>query len=139
MNTAGCADTRPLAQWVGTVEQAVTVLTHRTRPAVGELSDPAEGAEVLAGIAAATGILPQLLDQLAGWLGSQHHAGRLRIDSDARPPDVGQAVHAAAAALAHAADCLHRASHAIDAAHQHAARLAANDGGDGGDSERSQR
>jgi hypothetical protein len=65
---AGSAATRSIGQWADDAVQAVRVLDHRTRPATGELTDPADPAEVIAGLAALAGMLPQLLDQLAGWL-----------------------------------------------------------------------
>lgn len=128
---SNAADERSLLQWAELAEQAVRVLGHRTRPAAGELTDPAEAAEVIAVLAALTGMLPQLLDQLARWLSDQQHAGRLRVDFLVPHGDVCQAVHAAVGALAHAGECSRRAAHALDSAHQHVAHLAAN--GDNGD------
>lgn len=116
-----------LGQWAEHAAQAVRVLNHRTRPAFGEPTDPAEAADVIAALASLTGMLPQLLDQLTSWLLDQQHAGRLRLDSFAPLPDVRQAVHATAGALAHALECTRRAGHALDTAHQHAAHLAAHD------------
>jgi hypothetical protein len=126
---------RTLTQWAGLAEQAVRVLTHHTRPALGELSDPAEAAEVIADLASLAAMLPQLLDQLASWLLGQQHEDRLRVDSLAPHSDVGQTVHATVGALAHAGECSRRAGHALDAAHQHAAHLATTDhiGDDDGD------
>jgi hypothetical protein len=112
-----------LAQWTEVAEQAERVLTHRTRPALGELTEPAEVAEVIVGLASLTGLLPQLLDQLAGWLLAQYEDSRLRVDFLAPQRDVAQAVHATAGALAHAGECSRRAGHALDSAHQHAAHL----------------
>lgn len=112
-----------LTQWTEVAEQALRVLTHRTRPALGELTEPAEMAEVIGGLASLTGLLPQLLDQLAGWLLAQQHDGRLRVDFLAPQRDVGQAVHATVGALAHAGECSRRTGHALDNAHQHAAHL----------------
>lgn len=138
MNAApSAAGRRTLGQWADRAEHAVRVLIHRTRPAVGEPADPADAAEVIAALAALSAMLPQLLDQLACRLSDQQRDGRLRTDTLAPQADVGQAVHATAAALAHAGECLRRAGHAIDTAHQHAAHLAATDDiddiGDGDD------
>jgi hypothetical protein len=132
----GTAGERTLTQWAELAEQAVRVLTHRTRPAVADLSDPAQAAEVIAALASLAAMLPQLLDQLTGWLLGQHHDGRLRVDFLAPQIDAGQAVHASAGALALASECSRRAGHALDRAHQHAAHLATTDhldldGGDG--------
>ena len=123
----GAADERTLAQWAETAEQAVRVLTHRSRPALGELTDPAEAAEVIAELASLAGMLPQLLDQLACRLLARQGDGRLRVDFLAPHSDVCQAVHATVAALAHAGECSRRAGHALDTAHQHAAHLATTD------------
>jgi hypothetical protein len=122
------ADERSLMQWAELAEQAVRVVTGRTRPAVTELTDPADAAEVIADLAALTAMLPQLLDQLARWLLDQQHAGRLRVDFFVPQSEVCQAVHAAVGALAHAGECSRRAGHALDSAHQHAAHLAVTDG-----------
>jgi hypothetical protein len=131
MNAATtAADERTCGQWAELAEQAVRVLNHRTRPGAGGLTDPADAADVIATLAALTAMLPQLLDQLAGWLSEQQHAGRLRVDSMAALPDTGQTVHATTAALGHASHCARRAGHAIDTAHQHAAHLAGADNPD---------
>jgi hypothetical protein len=122
------AGERTLLQWAELAEQAVRVLGHRTRPAAGELTEPAQAAGVIADLAALTGMLPQLLDQLARWLLDQQHAGRLRVDFLAPHSDVRQAVNATVGALAHAGECSRRAGHALDSAHQHAAHLAVTDG-----------
>jgi hypothetical protein len=128
---SNAADERSLMQWAELAEQAVRVLGHRTRPAAGGLTDPAQAAEVIAVFAALTGMLPQLLDQLARWLLDQQHAGRLRVDFLVPHSDVCQAVHATVGALAHAGECSRRAGHALDSAHQHAAHLAVTDGESG--------
>jgi hypothetical protein len=130
MNATTAADERTCGQWAERAEQAVRVLNHRTRPGGSELTDPAEAADVIATLASLTAMLPQLLDQLAGWLGQQQQAGRLRVDSLAALPDAGQTVQAAIAALTHAGQCARQAGHAIDTAHQHAAHLAADNDGD---------
>jgi len=126
----GAAGERTATQWAELAEQAVRVLTHRTRPALGDLTDPAEAAEIIADLASLAAMLPQLLDQLARWLLEQQHDGRLRVDFLAPQPDVGQAVQATVGALAHAGECSRRAGHALDTAHQHAAHLAPNDADD---------
>jgi hypothetical protein len=133
------AEARTLAQHAEAAEQAVRALNHRTRPAVGELADPAETAGMIAALAVLAGMLPQLLDQLRCWLLDEHHAGRLRVDSCTPMADAGprQAVQATATALAHAAECTRRAGHALDTAHQHAAHLAVAVAGN--DPERCQR
>jgi hypothetical protein len=120
---SGAAGERTPPQWAELAEQAVRVLTHRTRPAVGELTDPAQVAEVIADLASLAAMLPQLLDQLACWLFEQQRDGRLRVDFLAPQRDVDQAVHTAVGALAHAGECSRRAGHALDTAHQHAAHL----------------
>jgi hypothetical protein len=130
----GAAAERTLPQWAETAEQAVRVLTHRTRPALGELTDPAQAAEVIARLASLAAVPPQLLDQLAYWLLARQGDGRLRVDFLAPHSDLCQAVHATVAALAHAGECSRRAGRALDAAHQHAAHLAATeDNGDSGE------
>src|SRR6188472_2524061 len=123
----GPAATRTLIEYGDQAEQSMRALNHLTRPAAGELTDPAEAAEVIATLASMTGMLPQLVGQLSGWLLTQHHGRRLRTDTLAPLPDVGQAVQATAGALAHAAECLRRAGSVLDTAHQHAAHLARND------------
>jgi hypothetical protein len=127
----GAAGERTLAQWAEVAEQALRVITHRTRPALTELTEPAQAAEVIAVLASLAAMLPQLLDQLAHWLLEQQHDGGLRVDDLAPHSDLCQAVHAAVGALAHAGECSRRTGHALDTAHQHAAHLAANAGHNG--------
>jgi hypothetical protein len=114
---------RSLPQWAEQAEQAVRVLTHGTRPAIGELTDPADTAEIIAALAALTGMLPQLLDQLAAWLLDSQHRGQLGVDTIGLHTDAAQAVHAAAGALAHSRECAQRTASMLDTAHQHAAHL----------------
>ena len=72
---------------------AIQLLNHRTRPATSDLAEPSDAAEVIAALAAMTGMLPQLLGQLACWLQSQHHHGQLRVDDLAPLPDTAHTVH----------------------------------------------
>lgn len=123
--TSAATGERTLTQWAELAEHAVRLLTHRTRTAVSELTDPAQAAEVIAELASLAAMLPQLLDQLASWLLGQQHEGRLRVDCLAPHSDVGQSVQAIVGALAHAGECSRRTGHALDTAHQHAAHLAA--------------
>jgi len=48
------ADERGLTPWAERAEQAVRVLLYRTRPVPGELTHPAEAAEVIAVLTALT-------------------------------------------------------------------------------------
>lgn len=123
----GAAGQLTLGQCADHAEQAIRVLNHRIRPAVGQLTDPVQAAEVIAALASLAGMLPQLLDQLTCWLLDQQHAGRLRVDSFAPLPEVAGSVHATAGALARAIECIRRAGHALEGAHQHAAHLAGTD------------
>lgn len=127
----GPASEPTLTQWAELAQQAVRVMTHRTRPAVGELTEPADAAQVIADLASLAGMLPQLLDQLACWLLEHQRDGQLRVDFLAPQRDVGQAVHATVGALAHAGECSRRAGQALHTAHQHAAHLATTDGENG--------
>lgn len=120
------ADDPSVGQLAEQAASAIRALNHLTRPAVAELTDPLDAAEVIGSLAQLASMLPQLLDQLARWLQREQHADRLRVDADAPAPDPAQAVHAAAGALRHAADCARRAGHALDIAHQHTAYLAAD-------------
>jgi len=104
-------------------EQAIRRLTHLTRAATGEPDDPGEAADVIAALAAMTWMLPQLLGQIARRLHHQHQAGRLRIDAPA-PSDPDQNMLTLTSDLQHAAQSARAAAEALDAAHQHAARLA---------------
>jgi hypothetical protein len=121
---ANPAAPRTLGEWADDAAEAIRELNHRTRPASGELTYPADVAEILAALTAMTTRLPQLLDQLTGWLLDQHQAGRLRVDLLAPLPDAGRTVHATAVALTQATGALRRAGREIDVAHQHTAHLA---------------
>jgi hypothetical protein len=105
-------------------EHAIRRLTHLTRPADAEPHDPGDAAHVIAALAATTWMLPQLLGQLASRLHHEHQAGRLRIDAPAPPPDPDQTMRTLTSDLQHAAQAIRTAAEALDAAHQHAARLA---------------
>lgn len=107
---------------------AIRQLNHRTRPAANGLAEPTDAAEVIAALAAMTGMLPQLLGQLAGWLQSQHHHGRLRVDDLAPLPDTAHTIHALTHSLRDAIECTQRAAAELDTAHQHAAHLARQPG-----------
>ena len=103
---------------------AIRVLNHRTRPGIGDVTDPSEVAEIIAALASMTSMLPQLLDQLAGWHEHQHSNGRLTVDALAPLPDTAQSVHVLIDSLHHAIQRLQRAAVDLDTAHEHAAHLA---------------
>lgn len=103
---------------------AVRVLNHRTRPAIGDLADPSEVAQIIAALADLASMLPQLLDQLAGWLQHQHSHDRLRVDALAPLPNPAQTAHALTDNLRHAAQSAQRTALDLDTAHEHAAHLA---------------
>jgi hypothetical protein len=121
--TFGEEPRRP-GQWADLAAEAIRELNHRTLPATGELAEPGDVDEILAALATLTARLPQLLDQLSGWLLDQHRAGRLRVDLLAPTPDAGGAVQATVTALENAADASRQAGRAIGAAHQHTAHIA---------------
>lgn len=105
---------------------AIRQLNHLTRPA-DALPDPRAAAEVIAALAAMTGMLPQLLGQLTRSLEHQHHDGRLRVDDLTSLADPDQTVRTLTNSLQHARQALRRAAEELDAAHQHAAHLAVTD------------
>lgn len=107
--------------------ETIRTLNHRTRPCSDALTDPLDAAETIAALARLASRLPQLFDQLAGWVQSQQHAGRLRLDPSVPEPDPAHTVHALTATLQQAIHSTHRAAHALDTAHQHIAHLAATD------------
>jgi hypothetical protein len=104
---------------------AIAELIGRTRPTSGDLSYPADTAAIIATLARMTGMLPQLLTQLTGWLTHQHHNGRLALDSLASQPDLALTMHALTSSLQHAIAHAQHTAEKIDTAHQHAAHLAA--------------
>lgn len=104
---------------------AIRQLNHSTRPATGGLAEPSDTDQIIAALASMTGMLPQLLSQLAHWLDHQHHQGQLRVD-DPTLLDTTQTVHALIDRLREATRCLQSTTAELDAAHQHAAHLAAN-------------
>jgi hypothetical protein len=113
----------PVGQLADQATDAIRLLNHHTRPATGDLAEPGDTAEIIAAIASMTGMLPQLLGQLARWLEHQHQAGRLRVDPLAPLPDPAQTINALTENLHHAIQCLQRAAADLDTAHQHAAHL----------------
>ncbi len=64
----------------------IRLLNHGTRPATDGPTQPGDPAEIIAALASMTGMLPQLLGQLAHWLEHQQHDGRLRVDTLTPPP-----------------------------------------------------
>jgi hypothetical protein len=109
-------------------EHAIRRLIHRTRPGVGRVVEPSDAAEIIATLAAMTGMLPQLLGQLACSLEDEHHRGRLRVDDLAPLPDIARTVHALTNSLRDAIECTQHAAAELDNAHQHAAHLAPQPG-----------
>lgn len=109
-------------------ERAIRELIHCTHPGADGLAEPSDAAEILAALAAITGMLPQLLGQLSCWLEGEHHRGRLRVDDLAPLPDTAHTVHALTNGLGDAIECVHRAAAELDNAHQHAAHLARQPG-----------
>lgn len=103
--------------------QAVRTLNHLTRPHTGALAHPADVGDLVATLSCLTGRLPQLLHQLNQWLVSQQQAGHLRVDTSSPLPGPAAAVHAVTGQLTQAALNTQQASDALDAAHQHLARL----------------
>jgi len=112
-----------LTQLAEQAAEAVRAMNHLTRPGAGALDDPAEVCEIVVALSCATARLPQLLAQLSSWLVGERRAGRLRVDAWSDTP-AAATVAAAATALTQAASGAVRASHELDAAHQHLAHLA---------------
>lgn len=104
--------------------EAVRALNHLTWPDAGALDDPGQLSDIVAALACTTARLPQLLAQLSSWLVGEQRAGRLRVDACSDTP-AAATVTAATTALTRAASGAVRASHDLDAAHQHLAHLAA--------------
>jgi hypothetical protein len=61
------------------LDATVRDLIHATRPAVSSSTDPAEIGEVIASLAAATGMLPQLSDQRARCVSSLQDTARQHL------------------------------------------------------------
>lgn len=122
-----------LAEVAEQAAQAVRTLNHLTRPAAGALSEPGQACDLVAALACTAGRLPQLLEQLSRWLRGEAAAGRLRVDAWSSSPDPAAAVAEASAGLDQASRCVHRAGHALDAAHQALAQLAGPGGVTGQD------
>lgn len=104
---------------------AIHELNHRTHPTGENLVYPADAAEIIATLAAMTGMLGQLLTQLTRWLAHQHRDGRLTLDSLSPQPDLASAMRALTSSLQHAIEQAQHTAAELDTAHQHAAHLAA--------------
>jgi hypothetical protein len=109
--------------------EAVRALNHLTRPGADALTDPADASELVAALACTCQRLPQLLDQLTGWLRGEQQAGRLRADTCSPFPDTATAITAAAGCLTQASQAAHQVGTALDATHQALAHLALTAGG----------
>ncbi len=101
-------------------EDTIRALTHLTRLPATETGDLADLAGALARL---TGMLPQLLDQLADRLDYEHRAGHLHLDTAGPRAETDQMLRALTDVLHAAADDQRRAATNLDAAHQHTARL----------------
>jgi hypothetical protein len=78
------------------VAEAIRVLNHATLSYFGEaLAFPADADAVIGSLGAAPQRLPQLLDQVRGWLASELTAGRLQVDYGSYADDPAAAVQAA--------------------------------------------
>lgn len=104
---------------------AIHELNRRTHPTSKDLVYPADAAEIIATLAAMTGMLGQLLTQLTRWLAHQHRDGRLTLDSLSPQPDLASAMRALTSSLQHAIEQAQHTATELDTAHQHAAHLAA--------------
>jgi hypothetical protein len=103
---------------VRTAEEAMRIAVHSTDPSNGwpGLTGAADVYAVLGALGYTFELLPQLLDQLAGWLDA--HAGGLRVEDareapEARLPAVRAALEAAVAALELSRDRLSSAQAAL--------------------------
>jgi hypothetical protein len=110
----------PVLQLGEHAAEAIRELNHRTRDR-GALADPGEFSWLLSDLAAMASRLPQLLDQLEGWLRHEHDTGHIRADDNTDP---GQLVRAITAQLSQAEHCANSLADALDTAHQHVAHLA---------------
>jgi hypothetical protein len=85
------------------VAEAVRVLNHATLSHIGEsLAYPADADAVTGSLAIAAQRLPQLLDQLRGWLASELTAGRLQVNHGPHADNPAAAVQAASLQLGNA-------------------------------------
>ena len=100
--------------------ETVRDLNHLTR-GQHAFAEPAELARLLAELTTMASGLPQLLGQLDRWLRHEHHAGRVRADSDTDPDHI---LSRAAAQLTCGRHAAHDLAAALDTAHQHLAQLA---------------
>jgi hypothetical protein len=106
---------------------AIGELTRRTRPAGDDLAYPADAAAIIATLAHMTGMLGQLLTQLANWFAHQQQNGRLALDSLAPQPGLAPTMHTLASSLQHAIAHAQHTAEQLDTAHQYAAHLAATE------------
>jgi hypothetical protein len=115
-----------IVQVAAAAAEAVRELNHRTlgRPT---LTGPAELDRLVAELAVMTARLPQLLQQLSGWLAAEQHARHIRSDNHIDPARI---VDRARTELADAGRAARELSQALHNAHQHTAHLGARSAGD---------
>ena len=113
-------------QVAATAAEAVRELNHRTlgRPT---LTGPAELDRLVAELAVMTARLPQLLQQLSGWLAAEQSGRWIRSDNHIDPARI---VDRARTELADAARAARELSQALHHAHQHTAHLGARSAGE---------
>jgi hypothetical protein len=119
-------DARPSpATLAGDAAEAIRSLNHATLPGTDGLTWPSDAYDVLASLSLLAARLPQLLAQLDRYLTGEVETGRVMVDGGEFAGDPAAAAAAASHWLDHArinAAALH---HALDAAQQATAYLAA--------------
>jgi hypothetical protein len=104
--------------------EAVRVLNHATMNNGDEaLAYPADAESVIRSVAAVAQRLPQLLEQLQGWLTGELQAGRLQAAYGPHAGDPAAAVAATGGRLLTAAGCASQLSDALTAAAEAACTL----------------
>lgn len=104
--------------------EAVRVLNHATMNNRDQaLAYPADAESVIRSVAAVAQRLPQLLEQLQGWLAGELHAGRLQAAYGPHAGDPAAAVAVAGGRLLTAAGCASQLSDALTAAAEAACTL----------------
>jgi hypothetical protein len=126
MSPASAAGTAKLTatQLATQAAEAIRAMNHLTLGSTEALSSPAELDDVITALAQVTARLPQLLTQLASWLGTQHQPGWLRLDAFSPHPDPRTAIGEAIKDLTAASSCARQAGRALHCAHHTLAHLA---------------
>jgi hypothetical protein len=130
ITTDAPADPAIVLEYGDALPELVRALNHVTRHHEA-MEFPSDADRLIRNIAVAAGRLPQLLEQVAGWLAAEQAAGRVGIASGSRFITAARAVEVAGAYLERAQAQARILQRALDVVAEVTADMTGEGGGDG--------